>query len=439
MTDAVAATAETWDAETGSFTYDANGNIKTAPAPYSITAVTYNQQNLPISLTRSGTITAYRYDDAGQRITKQVGAGNTEVYLREGATTLGVFTVNASGTPTSWYFNVVWADRVVGRQPNTGNRSYYHTDVLGSTRAVVQGLTVVESYDFEPWGLLMPGRALGGGTKEGFSGKEQDTETGLDYFGARFYMPALGRWASVDPLTDDTPEWSPYTYVFDNPGTHTDPDGRQVDVKQANEHWDNVAIAGHQKGGVGGFLQAAGATAMSTAIEFFGLNMADEGFDDIAEGNVGLGVAKVGLAVVGNIPLGGTAAKAGARGLDDAARLVEEVATTGDALGARAREIHSLVGGTRTQNATTIAVTETREGTRVVSSSERRLRPAQRQALRAGEVEGRGVGHAEVTGVNAAKEKGLTPKATGASRPICPACAKFLEREKVKPTSELKR
>ena len=83
MTDAVAATAETWDAETGSFTYDANGNIKTAPAPYSITAVTYNQQNLPISLTRSGTITAYRYDDAGQRITKQVGAGNTEVYLRE--------------------------------------------------------------------------------------------------------------------------------------------------------------------------------------------------------------------------------------------------------------------------------------------------------------------------------------------------------------------
>ena len=33
VTDAVGTTAETWDAETGSFTYDANGNVKTAPAP----------------------------------------------------------------------------------------------------------------------------------------------------------------------------------------------------------------------------------------------------------------------------------------------------------------------------------------------------------------------------------------------------------------------
>ncbi len=184
VTDAVATTAETWDAETGSFTYDANGNVLSAGAPYSITAVTYDQHNLPLSLSRSGTTTGYRYDEAGQRIAKQVsGSGTAEFYVLDGATTLAVVTVDDSGVPLSWFFNALAGDRVIGREANTGGRRYYHTDLLNNTRAVVQGTTVLESYDFEPWGLLMPGRTLGSGTKEGFTGKERDAESGLDYFG----------------------------------------------------------------------------------------------------------------------------------------------------------------------------------------------------------------------------------------------------------------
>jgi RHS repeat-associated protein len=228
VADAINTTSETWDAEDGSFTYDANGNMKTAPAPYSISAVTYDHQNLPISLTRSGTTTTYRYNEAGQRITKRVGTANPEHYILEGATALAVFTRDPSGNPTSWYFNVLAGDKVVGRQPNTGSRRYYHTDLLGSTRSVTQGTTVVESYDFEPWGLLMPGRTLGSGTKEGFTSKERDAETGLDYFGARYYMPALARWGAVDPLAEKHLEWSPYNYVLNNPLALIDPDGRQV-------------------------------------------------------------------------------------------------------------------------------------------------------------------------------------------------------------------
>jgi RHS repeat-associated protein len=225
VADAINTTSETWDAEDGSFTYDANGNMKTAPAPYSLSAITYDHQNLPTSLTRSGTTTTYRYDAAGMRISKQVASGNTEVYLRDGSTTLGVFTVNGSGSLTSWHFNLLAGEQVIGRQPHTGNRRYYHTDLLGSTRAVVEGATIVESYDFEPWGLLMPGRTLGSGTKEGFTTKERDLETGLDYFGARYYMAALGRWTSTDPLRDNFPAWSPYNYALNNPSGAVDPDG----------------------------------------------------------------------------------------------------------------------------------------------------------------------------------------------------------------------
>jgi hypothetical protein len=103
----------------------------------------------------------------------------------------------------------------------------------------------------------------------------------------------------------------------------------------------------------------------------------------------------------------------------------------------RAKEIHQAVPEP-TQRRTTVAVTETKEGTRVISSSERRLRPAQRKLLKKGEVEGVGPGHAEVTGVKASKEIGLKPTGTAASRPICNNCAEYLGKEGVDPLSPLK-
>jgi RHS repeat-associated protein len=115
---------------------------------------------------------------------------------------------------------------VVGRRLSAGGRRYYHTDLLGSTRTVVDSLNVVkEAYDYDPWGVLMPGRTLGSGTKEGFTGKERDAETGLDYFGFRYYMAAIGRWTTVDPPADEFPEWSPYNYVENNPINFWDPFG----------------------------------------------------------------------------------------------------------------------------------------------------------------------------------------------------------------------
>jgi len=93
----------------------------------------------------------------------------------------------------------------------------------------------------------------------------------------------------------------------------------------------------------------------------------------------------------------------------------------------RAAEIQGALGA-RTQRAVTTAVTETREGVRVVTSSEGRLRPAQRAVLQPGEVAGvgqRGV-HAEVNGVNAARDMGLTPTGVAPSRPACPGCTQAM-------------
>lgn len=134
------------------------------------------------------------------------------------------------------------------------------------------------------------------------------------------------------------------------------------------------------------------------------------------------------LAAAGLIPSGKLIGKGLgyiAKGTKIASDIVPSAAT-------RAQEIQKVLSP-RTQRSVTTAVTETLEGTRVISSSEGRLRPAQRAALRPGEVVGAGKPgtHAEVNGVRAAKEMGLTPTGVAPSRPACAGCQRAMEEEGV--------
>ncbi|SMO84164.1 RHS repeat-associated core domain-containing protein [Chryseobacterium rhizoplanae] len=58
-----------------------------------------------------------------------------------------------------------------------------------------------------------------------FNAKELDRETGLYYYGARYYNPRASIWYSVDPLAEKYPNWSPYAYCGNNPINYIDPDG----------------------------------------------------------------------------------------------------------------------------------------------------------------------------------------------------------------------
>ena len=62
-----------------------------------------------------------------------------------------------------------------------------------------------------------------------FTGKERDSETGLSYFGARYYdSDILTAWLSVDPMADKYPNLSPYAYCAWNPVKLVDPDGEDI-------------------------------------------------------------------------------------------------------------------------------------------------------------------------------------------------------------------
>ena len=58
-----------------------------------------------------------------------------------------------------------------------------------------------------------------------FNGKELDTETGLYYYGARYYDSKVSLWLNVDPLAEKT--MTPYAYTNNNPIMLVDPDGRE--------------------------------------------------------------------------------------------------------------------------------------------------------------------------------------------------------------------
>jgi RHS repeat-associated protein len=63
-----------------------------------------------------------------------------------------------------------------------------------------------------------------------YTGKEKDEESGLYYYGARYYNSMIGIFISVDPEFEKYPEVSPYTYCLNNPMKFIDPDGKKVQI-----------------------------------------------------------------------------------------------------------------------------------------------------------------------------------------------------------------
>jgi RHS repeat-associated protein len=135
--------------------------------------------------------------------------------------------------------------------PQTGGKVQYTTqDTLGSPRVLTNEKGEVTSRrDFLPFGeeiTNLSGRTTdykygqADNVKQKFTGQLRDVESDLDYFGARYYSNALGRFTSVDPLmasmNNDNPQtFNRYTYVLNNPLRYVDPDG--MEEKSA---WDQL-------------------------------------------------------------------------------------------------------------------------------------------------------------------------------------------------------
>jgi RHS repeat-associated protein len=135
-------------------------------------------------------------------------------------------------------------------QAQTEQVFYYHTDAIGSVRMITDETgQVVARYDYLPFGevcdLLCQNEPAPDQRRQ-FAGKERDQQTGLDYFGARYYASQTGRFTTVDPLIVpdaalvDPQRWNRYGYVRNNPLRFFDPTGLYIasctdDVKKCDD------------------------------------------------------------------------------------------------------------------------------------------------------------------------------------------------------------
>ena len=123
---------------------------------------------------------------------------------------------------------------------------YYHPDHLGSSYITNLDGEVAQHIEYVPFGeVFIEERNNTWNTPYLFNAKEFDEETGLYYYGSRYYVPRLTIWITADPLQERYSNISSYNYCLNNPIKFLDDDGDSpisVLAKMAAKQGVKVAI-----------------------------------------------------------------------------------------------------------------------------------------------------------------------------------------------------
>ncbi len=219
------------------FGYDAAGNtISNGSATY-----VYDAENRLIATAG----TSYIYDGEGERVEKctegttpgtcSSGATGTLYWRGTGSETLAETDLAGNEQEEYLFFN---GQRIARRDVNSLGATvavhYYFSDHLGSHGVVenATGTACEQDIDYYPYGGQQNDYCSGSGVSQNykFTSKERDTETNLDYFGARYYASSMGRFMTPDPspagiAPADPQSWNLYSYVRNRPTRSVDVGG----------------------------------------------------------------------------------------------------------------------------------------------------------------------------------------------------------------------
>lgn len=293
------------------YNYDSVGNRLTrADSVEGLTTYIYDKNNRLTSLTGGTEVTQFTYDNNGSMLSRS-NPNETVTYdwFNDGENRLaGVKVTNANGTQEQKYVYDAFGDRVatiadgvrtnyltapiwnlpqvlmeydvngqvladythgVGlvRSRRDDREAFYHTDGLGSTRAITDTVGLVtDRYTYDAFGVLLNQTGTFGNSF-GFAGEQRDSQTNLDYLRARYYDPSLGRFISKDPFSgflNDPMSQHDYQYAHANPVRYTDPSGyfTMGDVMATITMASQLAVMGGVGFGVG-YITGAAATGAS--------------------------------------------------------------------------------------------------------------------------------------------------------------------------------
>ncbi len=204
------------------FSYDAAGNLlNDGTHSYS-----YDAENRMLSVDGGGTAT-FVNDAEGRRVQKTSGGQSRDYIFDVGGN------VVAETVGGLWRTGYVYLGGSLLAQYRNGTTYFAHTDHLGSIRMLTDPTKAnFDSVDFMPFGEQLAGDS---GSSHKFTGKERDSESNLDFFGARYYGSSMGRFMTPDwagkataiPYADfvDPQTLNLYGYVRNNPLSKADADG----------------------------------------------------------------------------------------------------------------------------------------------------------------------------------------------------------------------
>ena len=251
------------------YTYDAAGNPTSILDASGIGKdLEWNADNQLRSIvdTKEGLFHSYVYDHTGERILKRYGSAQSGYVNGKNVGTLydfgdsysayasAYFVENNNGYTKHYYAGATRLVSKIGEDYYENNelvptgkeekeQYFYFQDHLGSSTYITDLNGDIAQYAaYTPYGEMF--REYHNVTPYRFNGKELDTETGLYYYGARYYNPSTALWLGVDPLASKYPGVSPYVYCMSNPVKYVDPDGRAWEYPDGTpiEKHDNIKV-----------------------------------------------------------------------------------------------------------------------------------------------------------------------------------------------------
>jgi RHS repeat-associated protein len=215
---------------TSSYSYDGEGN-RTKRVEIStgkITEYVWDYRNRLASVLfkdGAGVVTKtidYTYDGNNQRIGKKIDGVTTERYVLDRNQISLVF--DGAGNQTHRYLYGTGIDRVLADETPT-SIVWALADNQGTVKDLIDNVgNAVSHINYDSFGRVVS-QTGSVDFRYGYTGREQDAETGLDYYRARYYDVANGRFISEDPIGFAAGDTNLYRYVGNSPVNWIDPSG----------------------------------------------------------------------------------------------------------------------------------------------------------------------------------------------------------------------
>jgi RHS repeat-associated protein len=175
----------------------------------------------------------FYYDAAGTLLKRKLSNNDVwqyedELILKNGQ----VYQINhEEGRITFDYTNNKWVYEYDYRDHLGNLRVSFRDSSAAPVGGVYKPPVLVQVNDYDPWGMVLDQISFVNNQNKinnfDYSNRERQTEFGLNVMalGARMYDPLLGRFWSVDPVTENQENYSPYQYGWNNPVLRNDPNG----------------------------------------------------------------------------------------------------------------------------------------------------------------------------------------------------------------------